>query len=330
MADLSDVTTYIASTVANVVYPNGASRPSIAPVPATTPTQTFTNPADVRIFEGWPLPDQLDLDLGGKQLATGATTPSPRPNGPMANVSIYSLPGANRAVYQILDATYIITPPTIDLGILLVGQILTVTGTGAAGEFLTVVADNEYIFSVSASGQTAAQVMSALLVLAQVQYPNAYIAGSTIVIPALFSLEARQGGTATLGKVTHRQCQEVMVTVWAPDHNTRSVLAAAIDNAIKQSIIVTLPDTSDMKIVYARTMVSDEHENVTAYRRDLIYDCEYATLELFAGYTVTSVSTTITAGEYAGATPPQVTVVTSYTLPPPLGGGSNAEPLGMP
>ena len=92
MADLSDITHYLAVQSANAVYPNGIAQPSVAN-------------CDVRIFEGWPLPDQLQLDMEGKMLAGTPPVPVTRPGGPVANVSIYPMPGATALLRSRSDVT---------------------------------------------------------------------------------------------------------------------------------------------------------------------------------------------------------------------------------
>jgi hypothetical protein len=297
VADLSDVTAYLAAQVAAAVYPNGTSSASIAPVPVG-----FANPADVRIYEGWPLPDQLDLDLAGNILSGNPPKPSPRANGPCSNVSIYPLPGATSTPFQILDKTYVVGAPSFGLAVAVDGNTLTLTGTPSTGEFITIVADRQYVFS--ATGASAAAILTALSTQAESDYDGVEVTSSTLTIPVDYAIELRQGGVGTLGKVTHRQTQAFMVSVWAPDHNSRSVIAKAIDAALKQSIVVTLPDSSDAKIVYNRTNQTDEGQNVTAYRRDLVYEVEYATLQTFPGTTVTSVQTTLSFQTAAEPTPP--------------------------
>jgi hypothetical protein len=84
-----------------------------------------------------------------------------------------------------------------------------------------------------------------------------------------------------------------MVTIWAPNNRARTILAAAIDNVLKQTNRITLPDTSQALICYNRTSINDDHQMTTIYRRDLIYDVEYATVEQFPGYVVTSIDTSI-------------------------------------
>ena len=69
MADISDVDGYLASAVVAAVYPAGTSQPSVANM-------------DIRVFEGWPTPDQLDHDLGGTMMSMGnPPVQIPRPGG---------------------------------------------------------------------------------------------------------------------------------------------------------------------------------------------------------------------------------------------------------
>ena len=107
-----------------------------------------------------------------------------------------------------------------------------------------------------------------------------------------------------------------MVTVWAPDHASRSVISSAVDIALKHNIVVTLPDGSDARIVYNRTSVDDKQQNATIYRRDLVYEVDYATVEDIPGVTITSSNISLQGGEYEPVTTP---------LMPPY--GSPAPPI---
>lgn len=277
MADLSDITSYLATTAASAVYPTGTSSPSVASM-------------DVRISEGWPIAAQLDLDMAGKMLSASGV-PVIRPGGPVANVTIFPMQGAGIEVYQILNETYTITPPVFGLTVSVSGNVTTVSGQPGTGEYLTVVCDDTYVYS--SGGATTSALLSALATAAQANYPSASSTATTLTIPVGHSLIVRKGATATLGKVTHRQRHPVMVTIWTPTQASRAVLAKAIDGLIKQKITVSMPDTSMAKIVYSRTNVSDIQESMSTYRRDLIYDCEYATVQQFTGYVITTVNTSI-------------------------------------
>lgn len=278
MADLSDVTTYIYNAVAVAAYPNGTSQPSVAGM-------------DVRIFEGWPVPDQLDLDLAGKMLSGSPPVPVVRPGGQLSNVSIFPMAGMNASVYQTLDETYVISLPTYGLAISVVGQVITLTGTPGNGEYITIIADRANVYS--RTGTSAAAIITALAADIAVNYPTVSFTSSTLTMPFHYALSVRQGGIGVLGKVTHRQKQSIMISVWSPNHRARSLLSAAIDNVLKQSIRVTMPDTSQAIIRYNRTNLSDDKQVATVYRRDLIFDVEYATVFQFPGYVVTNVNMSI-------------------------------------
>lgn len=278
MADLSDVTAYLATAAANAIYPNGTSQPSIAAM-------------DCRIFEGWPMPDQLDRDMLGQMLSGTPPMPIPRPGGAVANVSVFPMLGTGATVYQQQDETYVITPVSLGMAISVAGNVITVSGQPNAGEYLTLICDGAFVFSQT--GASTAALLAAIATAAQVQYPTASSTATTLTVPTGHSLVVRQGGVATLGKVTHRQRQSVMVSVWSPTQAARATLAKAVDGALKQNIKVAMPDTSQALVIYSRTNVLDDRQATAIYRRDLIYDVEYATVFQFPGYVVTTVNTTI-------------------------------------
>ena len=281
MADISDVTRFLAQTVAGIVYPNGTSQPSIINM-------------DVRIYEGWPQPAQLDLDVAGKILVNGV--PQPRSGGQVANVSVYPMPGATATPYQILDNTYLIIAPNYGLTLATATDgTITFTGQPVTGEYVTLICDRANVFSRTAVD--TATLIAGLASDAIPKYPGTTYDATHLRVPAQFAMSVRQGSIGTLGKVTHRQTHGVMISVWAPNHIIRTALGAAIDNVIKRSLIVTMPDTSEAKIVYSHTNVSDSLEATTIYRRDLIFDVEYATVWEFPGYVITTVDVTI-ANEY--------------------------------
>jgi hypothetical protein len=297
MADLSDVTAYLAQQAANAVYPNGATSPSVASM-------------DCLIYEGWPLGDQLDLDINGQERnATGATVA--RPGGPRANVSIYPMPGTGVPVYQIQDHTKTIVEPAIGLTATLSGDTVTVSGTSKPGEYITIIADDAYIYSET--GANAAAILAALATAAQANYPGASSTATTLTIPVGHSIVMRQGGVGTVGRVTHRQKHAVMITVWAPNRVVRNELAEAIDGLIKQTNRVSFPDTSQAVVVYNRTIVNDEQQAESIYRRDLIYDVEYATVFQFPATVVTSTQVSLVNASGTLASPTTSPIATALT-----------------
>ena len=294
MADLSDVTRLLETLATQAIYPNGTASPSVAAM-------------DVRIYEGWPIPAQLDLDMAGQILAGTPPVPTTRPGGKVANVSVYPMPGAAANVFQILDDTYTIVDPNYGLAAPTVsGNQIYVTGAPVPGEYLTVILDNVNV--ASSSQPTLVAILNDLV--AQINAFGPYTATTdgvnAIIITGWAYLTVRQGSVGTLAKVTHRQRQAIMVTVWAPDHVTRTTLAAAIDVLVKENLVASLSDTSQCVLTYSRTNLSDEMQAQTIYRRDLVYEAEYATLQQFPGYVITSAQFQFQGGNWGVVTNPPI------------------------
>lgn len=281
MADLSHVTAAILDLAVAAVYPNGTAQPSVVNAP-------------VRLFEGWPLASQLELDMQGLKLAAAGGTEA-NGVGPISNVSVFPMAGGGAQTFQVLDKPYEIVPPAYGLTPSVADGTLTLAGTPSQGEFVTLNVENRRVYS--RGGATAADICAALLPDVQVDYPSASANGATLTIPGVESIIVRQGAPATMGQVTHRQRHTIIVSVWAPTPALRSSLGASIDAALKTSLRITLPDTSQAIMVYDRTLQSDNFETMTVYRRDLYYSVEYATLETWTAYVVTSVTTQWTAQE---------------------------------
>lgn len=296
MADLSDITAYLAGVATTAVYPNGTSQPSVANM-------------DIRVYEGWPIPGQLDLDVQGMTLV-GVPTGNPpvaRAGGPLINVSVYPMQGNTSIPYQIQQDTFTIVPPNIGLSLSIVGSLITFSGTLQPGEFVSLVVDGAFVFSQT--GTSTANLINNLATAIAVDYPGVTFTTTTLTVPFGRSMTVRQGGVGTIGYATHRQRQNIMITIWAPTHATRSIVAAAIDVYLKNNIRATMTDTSQALFTYDRTNVTDEQQVATIYRRDLIYCAEYATVFQTPGVPITSVTTTI----QASSTNPALAQVTTLT-----------------
>src|SRR6185437_2745382 len=193
MADISDVMTKMAQIVDAAIYPNGDGQPSALPGSAVC-----------KIGLGWPLPASLDASM-----AAGAM-----------QITLYPLSGSAMNTYQILDQTYVISEPVIATAVSLSGDVLSVTGTLAAGEFLTLVIDGDVI--CSQGGATVAAMLAAIAAQAVAAGYAASSTATTLTIPFGHSLVVRQGGQAVLGKVIHRQRSSIMVCIWAPSDGLRT------------------------------------------------------------------------------------------------------------
>lgn len=269
MADLSDAAALIVNMATAALYPNGAGQPSAIDAPC-------------KIYPGWPNSTALDADLR---------------NGDV-HVSVFPVQGSTSKAPLTLDNPQVIVAPVHGLTAAVASQSITLAGMPTTGEFLTIVADRKRIYS--ASGASAAAIMSALLAAAQVDYPGASLSGSTLTIPAVY-LDVRIGAPATLANVTHRQKQAFYITVWAPSDALRTLAASLIDVALKKVNVVTFSDTSTGLLTFDRTIVSDLMQRAICYRRDLVFNLEYATLDTFQGVEITTVGVsgnTIPAGYF--------------------------------
>jgi hypothetical protein len=274
MADLSDITALFASMAAATIYPNGNSQPSIINGP-------------VKIFEGWPIPEIIDLDMRGQMLVNSVVAPTGV--GPICSVSVYPMPNSGALAYQILDEPYIVVPPVHGLTPTIIGGAIALSGTPGTGEFVTLILD-KHVYS--RGGASISAILAALLTDVLVDYPTAYVSGNSLMTPATH-VTARIGAPATMAQVTHRQIESVMVTVWTPDPERRTALVAPLDVMFKKNLRVALPDTSYAIIRYQKTNSTDAHQTVGIYQRDLIYTVEFATLDTFPVVEVTAIVTNI-------------------------------------
>ena len=277
MADISDVTALLAQMATAAVYPNGTSAPSVTGNPIT-------------VFEGWPLQQSLDPAISAGQ----------------SQVSIFpKLGGAAGAVFQILNEDYLVVPPVHGMAIVSVSDgVVTVTGSPTPGEYLTIIADRNVF---SQTGPDLPTIINLIAAQAAPIYGDLTVFQSSGPGPGLLmppatsfglqfptvNLKARLGAPATKGRVTHRQRPTIMISVWSPNNADRNTIAIAIDVALKQVNRLTFPDTSQGQLFASGFSQIDELEPASVFRRDLFFTCEYATLETYQAFEVTSFNLTI-------------------------------------
>lgn len=274
MADIGDVTATLAAMAAAAVYPNGLTDNSVA-----------GGLGDIKVFEGWPVPDALDADL-----AAGRT-----------NVSVFPMGGGTGNCFQVLNEAYVVVPAihgmSATIGRSGITGTVTIAGAPGQGEYLTIVADGKHAYS--RSGATLALILAALQTDALADYSPVTVTSNTISLPTT-RIVAHIGAPATMGRVTHRQKDFVNITTWAPTPALRNTIASAIDVALKKVNRLRLPDTSQAILTFSHPLQRDEGETKSIYRRDLVYAVEYATLEMFLGWEVTSVNPTYDDGPSGG------------------------------
>lgn len=250
MADLSDVETALVNFVAAAVYPNGTSQPSVAD-------------ADVRIYRGWPIGDQLDADLAAGK----------------CHVSVYSQPNVERNTTRYPRDVQVLAAPVHTLTVTVDGNVITLGGTVSTPQNVIVLCarNARFVYSVQAD-DTLATIAAAVAALIAAQFPGTSSSGPTIAVSGapgiIVARIASQGSTWTEQR---RQERGMQITCWCPTPALRDALAPAIDVAFAQIDWLTMPDGGAARIRYERNCESDSAEKVQLFRRDLFYGVEYAT-----------------------------------------------------
>ena len=259
MADLSDVQERLAEICAAAIYPSGAAQPSVIG-------------ASARIAPGWPVSANLDADL-----AKG-----------IVNVTIFPVRGTVANTYQVLEPAGVLVPAVHGVSASVIGSSITFSGGPSATEYVTLQIGHH---SYSRGGATLSALLAALLADIQVDYPSATLVGSTLTIPNQSGFIVRSGAQATLVETIRRISQPFMITVWAASPALRSTTGDLLTRTLVNSTRVYLADTSQMRCVFSRTDEWDNRENALLYRRDLVFNVDYAVTQQFTGYEVTTITT---------------------------------------
>lgn len=288
MADVADVSSVLVGIISGLLYPNGTSLP-----PIVTP--------NVRVYVGWPVPEQLDADL--RNVVGAVPTP-------ICHVSVYPLATEkNTTRYAQQWQTAIINIPTLNL--LASGQTVTVGGTipmpNNPHNAVVFVNNVPYVYAV----QAADSLRTIATALATLIGQGATSAGAVITLPAGVRLGAvRIGVTGTSVLEIARQQKLFQITVWADSPHNRTAIAKVIDPALKSLTFINLPDYTAGRIRYATNRESDNAEKQNVYRRDLMFNVEYATTLLETNTTITQEQLNISVE--AGGAPPPVSIDTLY------------------
>ena len=267
MADISDVTAAIVQIAGAALYPPGQVLPN------------SVCGLQVNIFEGWPMPAQLDADIKAH----------------MACVSVFPVPGTSSDPGQVMDFDpKIVVPAVHGMTAAVVNNAFLITGTPGAGEYATVILNGNLSWSyVRVAGDTAASVMAALAALILANVAGVTVGVPGVTIPGAISLVVRIGAPATAGEILHRQKQQMRVSIWAPDPASRTAIAKVVDVALKQQNIIALPDTSGLILNYYGTNIDDIPEKANIFRRDIIMSAQWDTLNTYQVYEITTVSNAI-------------------------------------
>jgi hypothetical protein len=274
MADLTDVSNALVALVAQTLYPNGTGQPSVAGI-------------GIRIYPGWPNPQQLDSDL----------------KAGIANVSIYPRPEERNTTRYSKDwKPLAVNAPTLTLTIN--GQQVTVGGTVPTAnnpQNVAVIANGQSFTYVATLSDTLTGIATALSALISSGIPGTTNAGPIITLPNTARISATRIGTnGTMIRELRRQERLFQITTWSdtPDH--RDAVVKPTDVALAATPFMTLIDQSAARMIYKGSPITDQYQKDKLYRRDLFYTVEYATTQTIDGTQVITEQITIAPQTYNG------------------------------
>lgn len=262
MADLSDVMDSLEQIALQAVFPNGTNQPSV--LPAKPP----------QVAQGWPLARDID-----KAMAAGRSI-----------VSIFAIPSSSSDAGQpfiTTDAVYV--APVHGLTAAVSGSSVTLSGAPGVGEYVSAVIGGQGYTYLAQPGDSAASAATGLASELQAAFPGTVAAGATVQIATNQDLEVQIGAPATMASRIHRQRLQFRICVWAPNPADRAALAKPIDVALKRNVTIRLEDGTQAIVVFQGTNLDDKYENEGTYRRDLIFNVTFDTLDTYTAYEVTVV-----------------------------------------
>lgn len=253
MAAISDVELALRDLIAGVLYPAGQRASDLA--------------HEVKIYAGWPDPQQLDADLVETEGAPLA-----------AHVSIYPLP-AERVTTRFSDEWREKPIPTATYQIAAAGQTVTITGAAPnpyfAQNLAVIVSGAPYAVRATA-GQSAAQVAQALRAAINADFPGTTVAGAVITLPTsarpAFPAVGVVGEAWRPLRTVEKQFQ---ISVFHSNPEGRAGLAERIDVALAATNWLTYSDGTSGQLQYRGSKEDDFVQKQRIYRRLLIFTVEF-------------------------------------------------------
>jgi hypothetical protein len=250
MADQSDVETALADLAVGVLYPGGLAAPSLLGMACL-------------VYRGWPDGQALERDL-----AAG-----------MVHVSVFPASGEQRNTTRWAEefSPLATVAPSLSIGV--AGNVATIGGRADPGQLVGLLVDNMAVVHRTRAGDTPAMVAAVLAADIRTRRV-AVLDGAHVTVPGAGRMIGRVvADQAVLGE-TRRQRAGFRLSCWCADPVTRDAVAGAIDAAMSLRNFIGLADGMQGRLRHVSTSVFDEGRKAGIFRRDLVYDVEYATTAL--------------------------------------------------
>jgi hypothetical protein len=188
--------------------------------------------------------------------------------------------GSDKNVTRYQPVPLLVTQNQPTLTLTVSGKMVTVGGAMPSPftpqNLAVIIAGVPFIYSLQ-TNDTLTSIATALAVLINAQYPGTTNSGAVITLPGSFEPTVNVGATAQMATEWERQQQRLQITIWAPDPTSRTNISKAIKVAFSQITFLAMPDGFGARVKYVGTAMTDTSERANLYRRDLIYEVEYAT-----------------------------------------------------
>ena len=247
MADQTDVETELVNRIAATLYPSGALAPS-------------TLGGVVRIYRGWPLPGALDADL---QAGT-------------VNITVHSDGSRQRDTTRFFPAPFVTAPVTPGLAIDVTDNRATVSGHAGLGQVIGLRVDGQVVVHRTQEGDSPALV-AAILCAYLSRSRIALVSDTTITVPGAYLIQGHVAADQVQTTELRRQRQGFRISLWCPDPVLRDSAGAQVDAALAAITFLTLSDGSSARLRWRGSLLFDHNQNARLYRRDLLYDADFAT-----------------------------------------------------
>lgn len=246
MADQSDVETALVDLASAALYPNGTTAPGVCGQPC-------------RVYRGWPNPAALDADLAAGHV----------------NVTVFPAEAGPRNTTRYPDS-WVTSPPAATLTVSVADNTVTFGGSADPGQLAGIAADGKTYVYRTVANDSPALVAGNFAALARADF-LVQLAGSAVTLPGASDVIARVVADAASLKEVRRQRQSFRIVCWCSDPSIRDTVAAAIDVALAPLHFISLADGTDARLIFSGGATLDRSEDAALYRRDLLYDVEYAT-----------------------------------------------------
>lgn len=268
MADISDLTNAVTSTIAGALLTNFTTGASVL---------GYT----MKVYTGWPMNDQLDTDLANadrQYLKNGTIAPSDY----ICHISVIA--GSDLAINttRFLPQTYALPTnyPTINVTVTATtasfSGTVTISNTVGMTSQVLGVRGPSYFYRPSST-----DTIRSLTSIFASQIPTGSVVGTHIQWASSISVSLASYADQQYLQEVRRQRQTVRISVWTPTSFIRSQVAAAVDQTINAIRYHSFPDGSASgPFLYKGTYQDDIPASAHLWRRDLIFETDYPTVNV--------------------------------------------------